>query len=88
AVPTSKQELSQYNSAPHQLNTPSNSNYYKAIVSLPIQEIIDNGKALALTSGMTLQSTIFLEKRALYQWMFTPIYRINKSISGPIHGSE
>lgn len=88
SVPASKQELSQYGSAPYRQNGQPDINYYKAIISLSTPQLTDSGKSLALTSGMTLQSTLFLEERPMYQWMFAPFYRINKSISGPIHEKE
>ncbi len=88
SVPVSKQELNHYGSAPHGVNGQTNMNYYKAIISLSIPRLIDSDKPLNLSSGMTLQSTLFLDNRPLYQWMFTPFYRISKSISGPIYEAK
>ncbi|WP_239507656.1 hypothetical protein, partial [Proteus mirabilis] len=31
------------------------------------------------------QAVVFLEERTLYMWMFTPVYKITQSVSGPIH---
>ncbi|HHM1026222.1 TPA: hypothetical protein ACRGOI_004168, partial [Klebsiella pneumoniae] len=27
----------------------------------------------------------FLEERPLYMWMFTPVYKISQSVSGPVN---
>jgi membrane fusion protein len=40
---------------------------------------------LQLTNGMRAQSTLFLEERPLYQWMFSPFYDMKNSLMGPIN---
>ncbi|HDU5367704.1 TPA: HlyD family secretion protein, partial [Klebsiella pneumoniae] len=44
-----------------------------------------NGKTLSLSNGLKAQAVVFLEERPLYMWMFTPVYKITQSITGPIH---
>lgn len=43
------------------------------------------GKSLPLSNGMTAQSTLFLEKRKIYQWMLSPFYDMKHSATGPIN---
>jgi membrane fusion protein len=33
---------------------------------------------------MQAETTLFLEKRPLYQWMLSPYYSLKKSITGPV----
>jgi membrane fusion protein len=59
--------------------------YYKVIVH-PIKQRIDYaGKSLPLENGMKAQSTLFLEKRKIYQWMLSPFYDMQHSAVGPVH---
>ncbi|MDR0806843.1 MAG: HlyD family secretion protein [Enterobacteriaceae bacterium] len=86
AVPASKQEMSTYSSAPRTANGGADQSYYKVIVALDSNHFTLANKELRLTSGMMAQTTLFLEKRPLYQWMLSPFYDIKKSITGPVNG--
>lgn len=84
SVPASRQEMSEYT------NVATGSNQqelalYKAIVKIKNNQFIYNGKTLELSNGLKAQAIVFLEERPLYMWMFTPIYKISQSVSGPIH---
>ncbi|MDV0335035.1 HlyD family secretion protein, partial [Klebsiella grimontii] len=46
---------------------------------------IYRNKVLKLSNGLKAQAIVFLEERPLYMWMFTPFYKINQSVSGPIN---
>lgn len=84
-VPASMQEMATYSSSPAYLTSDKTNPYYKVMVSLHDQKFNYQGKYLHLSSGMKAQSTLFLEKRPLYQWMFSPFYNMKKSLMGPIH---
>lgn len=38
-----------------------------------------------LSNGLKAQAVVFLEERPLYMWMFTPVYKISQSVSGPVN---
>lgn len=59
--------------------------YYKTIVIPEKQVIAYDGKRLSLENGMKAQSTLFLEKRQIYQWMLSPFYDMKHSATGPIN---
>lgn len=59
--------------------------YYKVIVRPEKQAIVYNGKRLSLENGMKAQSTLFLEKRRIYQWMLSPFYDMKHSATGPVN---
>ncbi|WP_447881185.1 HlyD family secretion protein [Serratia fonticola] len=84
-VPASIQEMSTYSSSPVHQTAAQTASYYKAIIALEKTHISYQGKVLQLTNGMFAQSTLFLEKRPLYQWMFSPFYDMKKSLMGPIN---
>lgn len=84
-VPASIQEMSTYSSSPVHQSIGQTASYYKVTVSLDEMYISYHGKVLQLTNGMRAQSTLFLEKRPLYQWMFSPFYDMKKSLMGPIN---
>ncbi|MFB2906609.1 HlyD family secretion protein [Aeromonas jandaei] len=82
--PASPQEMQTYQGAPKSaLNAATP--YYKVIVRPKIQTIEYGGKRLNLENGMKAQSTLFLEKRKIYQWMLSPFYDMKQSAMGPIH---
>ncbi|MEL1880124.1 HlyD family secretion protein [Klebsiella variicola] len=58
---------------------------YKAIVKIKDKEFKHNGKTLRLSNGLKAQAVVFLEERPLYMWMFTPVYKISQSVSGPVN---
>lgn len=83
SVPASRQEMAEYT------NVATGSNQqelalYKAIVKIKHKTFNYNGKTLELSNGLKAQAIVFLEERPLYMWMFTPLYKITQSVSGPI----
>ena len=85
-VPASNQEMSTYSSSPLSQNTINYQAYYKVMVSLDKQQMAKFNNKIKLTNGMKADVTLFLEKRPIYQWMLSPFYDIQKSITGPING--
>lgn len=84
SVPASRQEMAEYT------NTASGPNQqelalYKTVVAIKDKKISYNGKTLELSNGLKAQAIVFLEERPLYMWMFTPVYKIAQSVSGPIN---
>ncbi|HIC2070684.1 TPA: HlyD family secretion protein, partial [Raoultella ornithinolytica] len=72
-TPASTQEMLTYKGAPQ--NTLGTSvPWYKVIVKPENQIISYDGKSLPLENGMKAESTLFLEKRRIYQWMLSPFY--------------
>jgi membrane fusion protein len=88
SAPVSEQELNSYSSAPKNPNGTVSGPYYKVIVSLDKSRLNWHGETLNLSSGMKAESTMFLEKRPLYQWMLSPYYSMKKSVVGPINESR
>ncbi|EPJ5824868.1 colicin V secretion protein CvaA, partial [Pluralibacter gergoviae] len=82
SVPVSPQELSSYSNSPKVQQSGTAEPFYKAIIDIRQDP---RGAALALTTGMKAQATVFMEKRPLYQWMLSPFYDIYNSLTGPIH---
>lgn len=83
-TPASLQEMHSYRSAPSSALT-TVSPYYKVIVRPEMQEVRYVGKRLRLENGIQAQSTMFLEKRKIYQWMIAPFYDMKVSTSGPVN---
>jgi len=83
-APASPQEMLTYQGAPKPALT-SAVPYYKVIVRPEKQTIMYNGKRLNLENGMKAESTLFLEKRKIYQWMLSPFYDMKHSASGPVN---
>ena len=84
-VPASSQEMSTYSSSPLSRNNINYQAYYKVIVSLDKQQMAKFNNKIKLTNGMKADITLFLEKRPIYQWMLSPFYDIQKSITGPVN---
>ena len=83
-TPASTQEMLTYKGAPQ--NTQGTSvPWYKVIVKPEKQVIIYDGKSLPLENGMKAESTLFLEKRRIYQWMLSPFYDMKHSATGPVN---
>lgn len=83
-TPASSQEMQTYSGAPR--NTAGGSiPYYKVVVRPERQSIAYQGKDLPLENGMKAQSTLFLEKRRIYQWMLSPFYDMKHSVTGPVN---
>lgn len=83
-TPASPQEMLTYQGAPKAALTAAVP-YYKVIVRPEKQAIAYNGKRLSLENGMKAQSTLFLEKRNIYQWMLSPFYDMKHSATGPVN---
>ncbi|MET6571063.1 HlyD family secretion protein [Serratia marcescens] len=83
-APASPQEMLTYQGAPKAALTAAVP-YYKTIVIPEKQIIAYDGKRLSLENGMKAQSTLFLEKRQIYQWMLSPFYAMKHSATGPIN---
>lgn len=82
-TPASTQEMLTYKGAPQNMlgiAVP----WYKVIVKPEKQIISYDGKYLPLENGMKAESTLFLEKRRIYQWMLSPFYDMKHSATGPI----
>lgn len=83
-TPASPQEILTYQGAPKS-TLASAIPYYKVLVNPEKQTILYNGKNLSLENGMKAQSTLFLEKRKIYQWMLSPFYDMKHSAVGPVN---
>ncbi|CAI1226714.1 HlyD family secretion protein [Serratia bockelmannii] len=83
-APASPQEMQTYQGAPKAALTAAIP-YYKVIIRPEKQAISYHGKRLSLENGMTAQSTLFLEKRKVYQWMLSPFYDMKQSATGPVN---
>ncbi|WP_058970098.1 HlyD family secretion protein [Type-D symbiont of Plautia stali] len=84
-TPASHQEMLTYQGAPSAANLAAAIPYYKVIVN-PASLIIPYGeKHLGLENGMKAQTTLFLEKRRIYQWMLSPFYDMKHSATGPVN---
>ncbi|MBP1015408.1 HlyD family secretion protein [Serratia fonticola] len=83
-TPASPQEMMTYQGAPKNLQGASIP-YYKVIVKPEKQAIVYDGKSFSLENGMKAQSTLFLEKRKIYQWMLSPLYDMKYSAIGPVN---
>ena len=82
-TPASTQEMLTYKGAPQ--NTLGTSvPWYKVIFKHEKQIIYYDLKSLPLENGMKAESTLFLEKRRIYQWMLSPFYDMKHSATGPI----
>lgn len=76
-APASQQEMQTYQGAP--TDRAAAIPYYKVLVRPDKQTIPYNGKILHLENGMKAQTTLFLEKRKIYQWMLAPFYDMKHS---------
>lgn len=83
-APASPQEMLTYQGAPKAALSASVP-YYKVIVRPEKKAIMYGGKRLSLENGMKAQSTLFLEKRTVYQWMLSPLYDMKHSATGPVN---
>lgn len=83
-TPASTQEMQTYPGAPKNIQSISVP-YYKVIVRPEKQTISYHGKTLSLENGMKAQTTLFLERRKIYQWMLSPFYDMKNSAMGPVN---
>ncbi|MGG8078916.1 HlyD family secretion protein [Klebsiella aerogenes] len=83
-TPASYREMQTYTTAPIN-STAGTAAYYKVVISPEKQAVSYAGKRLPLENGMKARSTLFLEKRKIYQWMLSPFYDMKRSVTGPNH---
>lgn len=83
-TPASPQEMMTYQGAPKVALTASVP-YYKVVIRPEKKIIMFGSKRLGLENGMKAQSTLFLEKRKIYQWMLSPFYDMKHSATGPVN---
>ncbi|ENZ0348892.1 HlyD family secretion protein [Morganella morganii] len=83
-TPASPQEMMTYAGAPKVSQMPQSIPYYKVIVRPEKQMIAYDGRELSLQNGMKANTSLFLEKRKIYQWMVSPFYDMKQSASGPV----
>ncbi|MGH4411767.1 HlyD family secretion protein [Klebsiella pneumoniae] len=84
SLPASRQEMSEYTNVNDGTNQQELA-LYKAIVKIRDKKFNYDGKELSLSNGLKAQAVVFLEERPLYMWMFTPVYKISQSVSGPVN---
>jgi len=82
-TPASPQEMMTYAGAPKVSQMPQSIPYYKVIVRPEKQKVSYDGRELSLQNGMKANTSLFLEKRKIYQWMVSPFYNMKQSASGP-----
>lgn len=81
--PASSREMDMYQGSPKNRQDTSFP-YYKIIVKPAKDHVIHNGKSIPLENGMLASSTLFLEKRKMYQWILSPLYDMKRSSMGPV----
>ncbi|NIF21620.1 HlyD family secretion protein [Candidatus Pantoea multigeneris] len=83
SAPASTQEMMTYPGAP-KITPDSPGPWYKVVVTPEKQSISYDGKSMPLENGMKAESTLFLEKRRIYQWMLSPFYDMKHSATGAV----
>ncbi|MGQ8774971.1 HlyD family secretion protein [Serratia sp. NA_112.1] len=83
-VPASLQEMATYGNNPIS-QAKSTESYYKVLISIDKNIFKFQNEEFRITNGMNAQATLFLETRPLYQWMFSPFYKMKNSVMGPIN---
>lgn len=81
SMPATRRELAEYSIG--QTNTNAALTLYKAIIDIKEKEFIYNNKKLELSNGLKASSIVFMEERPLYQWLFSPVYKVAQSLTGP-----
>lgn len=84
-MPASLQEMATYPSAPPQAALAPKT-WYKVIVAPDNIHFSYKGRQVSAGNGMKATTTLFLEERRLYQWIFSPLYDIHDSAVGSTHG--
>lgn len=85
SIPASTQEMLTYKNSSVHSAPGETEEFYKVTVSPDQHSIQYNSRNILLENGMEAKVTLFLEKRKLYQWMFSPLYDMKHSASGAIH---
>ena len=80
-MPATRRERSDYNNS--QANNNPSPTLYKAIINIKEKEFIYKNKKLMLSNGLKASSVVFMEERPLYQWLFSPVYKVVQSLEGP-----
>lgn len=81
SMPVTRRELSDYNNSAASSASPPT--LYKAIINIKDKEILYKNKKLLLSNGLKAKSIVFMDERPLYQWLFSPAYKIVQSLKGP-----
>ncbi|MTD39305.1 biotin/lipoyl-binding protein [Erwinia sp. CPCC 100877] len=81
SMPATRRELADYNNS--QVNSNNLPTLYKAIIDIKEKEFIYKNKILVLANGLKATSVVFMEERPLYQWLFSPAYKVAQSLKGP-----
>lgn len=81
SMPATRRELTDYNNNLVSSNNPPT--LYKAIIDIKEKEFIYKNKKLVLSNGLKATSVVFMEERPLYQWLFSPVYKVTQSLKGP-----
>ena len=53
---------------------------YRIVVTPELPYVLAEGKRQRLEAGMQVQANIALDRRHLYEWMFEPLYQIQRSV--------
>ncbi len=80
-APATPQEMATWQGAP-KASLADNNPWYKVTVKPDKESIFYAGRTLSLENGMKAESTLFLEKRRIYQWMASPFYDLKQSAMG------
>lgn len=80
SMPATRRELSDYSYTMANNTVPT---LYKTIIDIREKEIVYNNKKLLLSNGLKAKSIVFMEERPLYQWLFSPVYKIVQNLKGP-----
>jgi membrane fusion protein len=83
-VPSTEKEMSGYATSSALLRENPGVSHYKVLVELKNNSISYHGKNIELINGMMASTTIFLEKRSLLEWMFSPLYDVKNNLSGSV----
>ncbi|HAT1578240.1 TPA: HlyD family secretion protein [Raoultella ornithinolytica] len=81
SMPVTRRELSEYGNS--QMNANASPTLYKAIINIKNKEFIYKDRKLVLSNGLKAKSIVFTEERPLYQWLFSPVYKVVQSLKGP-----
>ena len=81
SIPATQRELNDANRP--RSSDPSPITLYKAIVEIKNKSFAYNDRQLILMNGLKARSVVFMEERPLYLWLFSPVYKVVQSLTGP-----
>ncbi|EJD6314003.1 TPA: HlyD family secretion protein [Raoultella ornithinolytica] len=81
SMPATRRELAEYSN--NQMSNAPAPTLYKAIINIKDKEFIYKDRRLVLANGLKAKSIVFTEERPLYQWLFSPVYKVVQSLKGP-----